>query len=164
MALKQPSCNIHPDRNRQPERVCVSKWGVKLFYLNMHRVSSWETMVSQNELHVLHHRNCETVKMFALHSLETNDISTDGSQGVCWGSSDAVSCQSMSSSSSNGLSDALHTFSLGLRTIFLRPSFDHCSSMSLLTPHFQLQLVPQPMLCARANQREDTAEGQRCKA
>lgn len=23
MALKKPRCNIHPDRNRQPERVCV---------------------------------------------------------------------------------------------------------------------------------------------
>lgn len=38
-------------------------------------------MVSQNELHVLHHRNCEMVKMVTLQSLETSDMSTDGSQG-----------------------------------------------------------------------------------
>lgn len=38
-------------------------------------------MVSQNEPHVLHHGNCETVKMVALQSLETGDMSADGSLG-----------------------------------------------------------------------------------
>lgn len=50
--------------------------------------------------------NGETLKAFVLYSLETDDIFTDGLRGA--------SCQSLSSSSSTGPSDALHTFSLGV--------------------------------------------------
>lgn len=89
-----------------------------MFYFNMHRVSSLETMVLQNELHVLHHRNCEMVKMFALHSLEANEVSTDGSQGRLLR---RFRRSQLPINAFILISDALHTFSLGVRNIFLRP-------------------------------------------
>lgn len=62
--------------------------------------------VPQNELLVLPRGKGEMLKVFILYSFETDDIFTDGLMGV--------SCQSLSSSSSTGPSDALNTFSMGV--------------------------------------------------
>lgn len=63
--------------------------------------------VLQNELLVLPHGNGEMLKVFMLYSLETDDIFTDGLRGV--------SCQSLSSSSSTGPSDAWEHLQPGSR-------------------------------------------------
>lgn len=92
-------------------------------------------------------------KTFAPYSLETDDIFTDGLRGVCWGISEAVSCQSMSSSSSTGPSDPSHTFSLGVGWEYLFKTVISSLQLTIIT-HITFPAVAfSTLLHARANQR-----------
>lgn len=109
----------------------------------------------QNELLVLPRGNGETLKAFTLYSLETDDTFTDGLR--------RVSCQSLSSSSSTGPSDALHTFSLGVGWKYLFKTVISSLQLSVIT-HTGFPAAACPT--ARANQRRScwSREAQRFTA
>lgn len=86
--------------------------------------------------------NGEMWKVFMLYSLKRDDIFTDGLRGV--------SCQSLSSSSSTGPSDALHTFSLGVGWKYLFKTVISSLQLSIIT-HTSFPAAACPT--ARANQR-----------
>lgn len=118
-------------------------------------LSGWQTAVPQNELFVLPHGNGEMLKVFMLYSLETDDIFTDGLRGV--------SCQSLSSSSSTGLSDALNIFSLGVGWKYLFKTVISSLQLSIITyTSFPAAACP----TAQANQRRSCwrTEAQRLTA